>query len=506
MVAPIAAAKIAHTAWRNRKPAAWIIGIAITAMLIPIFLLFSVIAAITGADAYCATETTTNSPAASMSSTALVEARKRGASTAGASVLARFATSAATTLPTPTRDYTGLYRLPAEYAAGIDNGGTTRKGRWDGPQDPITGDPSRDSRNFAPAATRAVMRALKKTDPITWGELGAMNVAPNGQALTDFTVRVRDMFTATFPHIPMTRAGIETALTIDAGTADNYGYGDAIAGGALITGDPIRAQQLATRIGGRAFGGTVSSQPTSANPTLALDGLYRELAAQDGIVIILTDTTPSVDVVEETQDATLATVMWVAHSGTPQPSIGVYVDATPDFAVILNQLEGIEGATAPGLVCDGVLGGEGTGPLTIDPSMIIAPDPAAQIAIATAREQLGEPYISAGGARPPVSWDCSKLTTYAWAQAGISLVPYSYTQWDQVQRIPESYAAPGDLIFWFRNGAHHVAIIDEITPGGQIFFVGAANPERGVTRDELTPGWYRDHLSGFGRVQRESGI
>ena len=498
MAAPIAAAKIAHTAWRNRKPAAWIIGIAITAMLIPIFLLFSVIAAITGADAYCGIETTTNSPAAS---TALVEARRRGSSKPGASVLASFATSAATTLPTPTRDYTGVYRLPADYAAGIDNG----RGRWDGPQDPITGDPSRDSRNFAPAATPAVMRALKKTDPITWRELGAMNIAPNGQALTDFTVRVRDMFTSTFPHIPMTLDGIETALTTDASTADNYGYGDAIAGGALITGDPIRTQQLATRIGGRAFGGVVSSQPTSANPTLALDGLYRELSAQDGIVIILTDTTPSVDVVEETQDATLATVMWVAHSGTPEPSIGVYVDATTDFTTILNQLEGIEGATAPGLVCDGVLGGEGTGPLTIDPSLIIAPDPAAQIAIATAREQLGEPYISAGGARPPVSWDCSKLTTYAWANTGISLVPYTYTQWDQVQRIPEAYAAPGDLIFWFRNGAHHVAIIDEITPSRQIFFVHAANPERGVVRDELSPGWYRDHLSGFGRVQRESG-
>ncbi len=497
MAAPIAAAKIAHTAWRNRKSAAWIIGIAVTVILIPIFLLFSVIAAITGADAYCGIETTTGSQAAS---TALVEARKRGAGKPGASVLASFATSASTTLPAPSVSYAGLYRLPADYAAGVANGA----GRWDGPQDPATGDPARDSRNFAPAATRAVMRALKKTDAITWRELGAMSVAPNGQALTDFIVRVRDMFTTTFPHVPMTREVIEVALTLGAITADNYGYGDAVTGGALITGDPIRGQQLAARIGGRAFGGIVNTQPTSANPATAIDGLYRELAAQDGLVIILTDTTPTVDVVEETQDATLATVMWVAQSGTSDPSIGVYTDASPDFTATLNQLEGIEGASAPGLVCDGVLSGGGSNPLTLDPALIVAPDPAAQIAVAAAREQLGEPYVAAGGARPPDSWDCSKLTTYAWAQAGIPLVPYSYTQWDQVQRIPESAVAPGDLIFWFRSGAHHVAIVDEVTPSGQIFFVGAANPESGVTRDALSPGWYRDRLTGFGRVNREA--
>ena len=331
-----------------------------------------------------------------------------------------------------------------------------------------------------------------------------MNTAPSGQALIDFTLRVRDMFTATFPHVPITDIEITSALTTDPITADNYGYGDVVTGGALITGEPSRAQQFATRIGGRAFGGIVHVQPTNGDPTTALDGLHRELAAQDGLVIILTNTTPSTEIVDETQDATLATVIWVAQEGTPQPSVGVYIDATSEFTTILNHLETIEGATAPGLVCDGVLGGEGTQPLTIDPRLIIAPDPAAQTAIATAREQLGEPYITSGGATPPVSWDCSKLTTYAWAQAGIRLVPYSYTQWDQVQRIPEAYAAPGDLIFWFRNGAHHVAIIDEVTADGHIFFVGAANPERGVTRDELTPGWYRDHLSGFGRVQRDT--
>ena len=41
---------------------------------------------------------------------------------------------------------------------------------------------------------------------------------------------------------------------------------------------------------------------------------------------------------------------------------------------------------------------------------------------------------------------------------GVSLTAISYAQWDQTQHIPVSDIQPGDLVFYFGSGAHHVAI------------------------------------------------
>ncbi len=496
MADPVTVAKAAQAAWRARKPLAYIAGVAAVLLTMPLFFAIAVVTTVTAADTYCGAENIASQTASDV----VVEARKRGAGLPATNVLSAFSATATATYPIQSVGFAGLYRLPPEYAAGVANS----KGRWNGPQDTITGDPARDSRNFTPAATRAVMRALNKTDALTWRELNTMDTPPSGQALKDFTTRASTMFTTTFPGVPFTQDALTLALTQTLPTGDSYGYGDAVTGGVLITGDPVRAAALAKLVGPKAFGGGVTVTGSSADPTLALEGLYREISAQDGLVIIVSDTPPTLAVIEDAQDATLATVMWITRVGTPNEALGVYVDDTPLFTATMSRLESIEGASAPGLLCDGVVAGGASNSVTLDPALIIAPDPAAQIAIAAAREQLGEPYVAAGGARPPVSWDCSKLTTYAWEQAGIKLVPYSYTQWDQVQRIPESAVAPGDLIFWFRAGAHHVAIVDEVTASGQIFFVGAANPESGVTRDELSPGWYRDKLTGFGRVKRDT--
>lgn len=507
MAEPITTAKIAYTAWRNRKTLVWVAGIALTLVMIPMFLMFSVITAITGADAYCNVEATQTTTASTIS----VEARKRGASQPAANLIAAYAAAAQATLPNRSYQYTGVYRLPADYAAGQPNG----KGRWEGPQDPTTGDASKDSRNFTPAATRALMRSWKKTDPTTWVELQQLNITPQGlhrggialtaEEIVELTARIHTMLSTSFTHIPVSTDMIKKAITTATDDADQYGYGDAFGGGALILGDPERVNILASAIGARAFGGAVNPTPTNAISTQALHGAYRELAAQDGIVIILTTDTPETQLVEDTQDASLATVIWIPTSGSNNPQAGIFPDNSAHMGATIAKLEGFEGATAPGLVCDGVLQPpQGLDGATIDPALIIAPDSAAQTAIANARAQLGEPYVTNGGATPPTSWDCSKLTTYAWVHTGITLTPYTYTQWDQTQRIPRAYAQPGDLIFWFRGNAHHVAIIDEVTPDGRIFFVHAANPERGVVRDELTGGWYSENLSGFGRVQRET--
>jgi cell wall-associated NlpC family hydrolase len=53
--------------------------------------------------------------------------------------------------------------------------------------------------------------------------------------------------------------------------------------------------------------------------------------------------------------------------------------------------------------------------------------PGAAIAVRAALSQLGVPY-SFATANPGVSFDCSGLTMWAWAQAGVSMAHYSYDQ------------------------------------------------------------------------------
>jgi cell wall-associated NlpC family hydrolase len=117
----------------------------------------------------------------------------------------------------------------------------------------------------------------------------------------------------------------------------------------------------------------------------------------------------------------------------------------------------------------------------------------AQIAVQYALAQVGEPYSYS--ARPPSSWDCSKLTTAAWGQAGVGISPLSYSQWDQTQRVPVSDIRPGDLVFYFGSGAHHVAMYI-----GNGKMVSASNPSDGVEITDFLGPWYGDRFSGVGRV------
>jgi cell wall-associated NlpC family hydrolase len=117
----------------------------------------------------------------------------------------------------------------------------------------------------------------------------------------------------------------------------------------------------------------------------------------------------------------------------------------------------------------------------------------AQAAVQYALSQVGDPYSFS--ANPPSSWDCSKLTAAAWGQAGVGLTALSYTQWDQTQRVPVSDIQPGDLVFYFGSGAHHVAIYI-----GNGKMVSASNPSDGVEVLDFLGPWYGERFSGVGRV------
>ena len=117
----------------------------------------------------------------------------------------------------------------------------------------------------------------------------------------------------------------------------------------------------------------------------------------------------------------------------------------------------------------------------------------ASAAVSYALSQVGKPYSFS--ASPPYSWDCSKLTSAAWAQAGVGITPLSYTQFSQVRRISDSELQPGDLVFYFGGGAHHVAMY---IGGGKM--VSASNPSDGVEVTDYKGPWYGERYSGAGRV------
>ena len=85
-----------------------------------------------------------------------------------------------------------------------------------------------------------------------------------------------------------------------------------------------------------------------------------------------------------------------------------------------------------------------------------APSAGAARAVAAAKSQIGVPYIWATS-NPGVSFDCSGLTMWAWAQAGVSMGHYTGPQYNQFPKVPYEAMQPGDLVF-FGGDLHHMGI------------------------------------------------
>lgn len=77
-----------------------------------------------------------------------------------------------------------------------------------------------------------------------------------------------------------------------------------------------------------------------------------------------------------------------------------------------------------------------------------APTQAARQAIAFARAQIGTPYRWGGNGPTDGGFDCSGLTTAAYAAADIRLPRTAHTQYHATQRIPDTELQPGDLVFY----------------------------------------------------------
>ncbi|MFB9237260.1 NlpC/P60 family protein [Plantactinospora siamensis] len=99
------------------------------------------------------------------------------------------------------------------------------------------------------------------------------------------------------------------------------------------------------------------------------------------------------------------------------------------------------------------------GPRAAAPAPAPAPPPAAggagARAVRFAYAQLGKSYR--WGASGPDGYDCSGLTSAAWAAAGVRLPHNAARQWRAVPHVGRSELRPGDLIFYYPS-IHHVAI------------------------------------------------
>ncbi len=110
-------------------------------------------------------------------------------------------------------------------------------------------------------------------------------------------------------------------------------------------------------------------------------------------------------------------------------------------------------------------------------------------------DQVGERYRL--GAHGPDDWDCSNLTSAAYASVGVSISPGSQQQWREVmdRRIPVANIEPGDLVYWGTPGnATHAGIYV-----GDWQVVNALNPQRGVVKTPLN-GNYGTPLLGVASI------
>lgn len=114
--------------------------------------------------------------------------------------------------------------------------------------------------------------------------------------------------------------------------------------------------------------------------------------------------------------------------------------------------------------------------------------------IDVARKQIGDRYVA--GRTGPDAFDCSGLTRYVYKQAtGHDLPRTSRGQYQRVTKIKRSLARPGDLVFFFERGAHHVGIY---IGGGKM--IDAPRVGEKVRVSPISGSWWGRSYTGMGRI------
>jgi cell wall-associated NlpC family hydrolase len=189
--------------------------------------------------------------------------------------------------------------------------------------------------------------------------------------------------------------------------------------------------------------------------------------------------------------ATSTTAPAAAPGSTPSPSQAIAPKkATTTTAPDTGTSDGGPTSSTGGGNDDGDEGGS-NGDQKADPPAVDVPptSPGAATAVRAALSQLGVPYKFAA-AEPGVAFDCSGLTMWAWAQAGVSLPHFAASQYRMLPHVAREDLQPGDLVFFYSD-LHHVGIyigngnfvqaprtgdVVKISPLAGRNYVGAARP------------------------------
>ena len=89
---------------------------------------------------------------------------------------------------------------------------------------------------------------------------------------------------------------------------------------------------------------------------------------------------------------------------------------------------------------------------TVAAAPVAASSSTAQTVVDTALAQQGKPYVWAGAG--PDSYDCSGLTQYAYAAAGVELPHSSSMQSTMGSPVSRDALLPGDLVFFYSPVSH----------------------------------------------------
>ncbi len=187
--------------------------------------------------------------------------------------------------------------------------------------------------------------------------------------------------------------------------------------------------------------------------------------------------------------AGLATIPSVARAQSSVPATAAIVNAAPITAVeksaILARVKATTRAQAPSIRQAEVAARK---------AQLAKVQKLRTRIVTVAKKQVGDRYSA--GASGPSAFDCSGLTRYVYKVAtGKELPHHSRAQYAKVKRIKRSQAKPGDLVFFFRGGAHHVGVYI-----GKGRMVDAAGYGKGVRVSPISGSWWSRTYSGMGRL------
>lgn len=138
--------------------------------------------------------------------------------------------------------------------------------------------------------------------------------------------------------------------------------------------------------------------------------------------------------------------------------------------------------------------------MTVRTAALVQAQQASQVAsmraeiLRVARDKIGTPYRA--GAAGPNAFDCGGFTSFVYRRAlGMEIGRSSVNQYQRVERIAKKDARPGDLVFFFENGAQHVGIYI-----GDGKMIDAPNSGEKVKVNPIAGSWWGRSFTGIGRV------